>query len=353
MYLWNKILLGVIIVVAMVFFYFAARAVNIHASWLEATQKLEKEISDTQAENEKLLEGGGVEAPEEIGLRDARLALHRLTVDRPRAWRNCDAEVRTNPLSIQVTIGKPDPSGIKEKMILFAFEEPGVQEQGRYLGEFVVTKAAGKQLELAPANNLFQRDVAKLAHIKKTWVLYEYLPKDRRDVFAKLTDEQKKALPEATADEYLNDGRPAAEDVPAQRKDAEGNYVRALRDYTVLLAVYRERQTDLYDQVELLKRDVKYVQTALADAQRQNRTYQRQIAELKAQKAKAEVERDFVDRYRLQLATEIEGLEKEYEKVNQQNRAMAGQLAQLQGEAARRIDQRVRAMVLQPGNGMK
>jgi hypothetical protein len=347
MYLWNKILLGVIIVVAAVFFYFASYSAKIHSSWLKQVEKKQKELRDLREENKNLVEG-------ESGLRTERMELYRLTIDRPRVWRKCDAQVRANPLAVQVTTDQPDPSGIVEKMILYAFEESSDKNRGRYLGEFTVTKASGKQLDLAPITNLYAPDMAKLTSAKPPWILYEYLPRDDHMIFKKLPDDQKKAmLPEATANEYVRDGQPAAADDPPQRKDPQGNYLRQLRDYTQLLAIYRERQSDLFDQMESLRRDVQYTKTAVADAQRQNQSSQKLIAELKARTAKAGEERDFVDQYRRQLTAEVEKLQKESNTIHEENRAMAGRLAQSQGEAAQRIEQRVRAMVQQPGNGLK
>jgi hypothetical protein len=357
MYLWNKILLGVIIVAALGFFYMASRAAKIHSSWLKQAQKLETQIEEVKKENEKLLDGGGPNAPEDIGLRQARQELYRLTIERPRIWWNCDAQVNAAPQGLKITITtdkKPDPNGIAEGTALYAFEQSPAQNRGQYLGQFLAGKPAGRQVELTPATNLFERDLAKLTRAKKPWILCEYLPKDNREVYAKLTDDQKKAiLPNETAKDYVRDGKPAEANDPATAKDAQGNYVRPLRDYGLLLSIYQERLNDLFDQTESLKRDVQYTKTAGDEASAMNLTLQKRIAELKVRKSETEEERNFIDRYRQQLASDIETLEKEFKTIIKENWTMAGRLAELQMEAAQHIEQRVRAVVQQSGNGLK
>jgi hypothetical protein len=351
MYLWNKILLGVIIVAAMGFFYMAGRAAKIHVSWLKQAEKLEKDIEQAKQEHIKLLDGEGPGGA--IGLREARQELYRLTLHRPRIWANCDVQVAAQ--KIRVTTDKqPDPNGIAAGMLLFAFEQTPTKDQGRYLGSFIVTNVAGRQLELAPAANLFDRDLAKLGRAKKPWVLCEYLPKDNREVFATLSEAQKKAiLPGETVKEYLRDGKPAEADDPPQLKDAQNNYVRALREYALLFSIYQERLNDLFDETESLKNDVKYTKTAEEQANRLNQSLQQQIAELKTRKTEAEAERDYVEQYRRRLAADIDALAGEFKKMIKENWTMGGRLAELQLEAAQRIDQRTPAVVQQSGNGLK
>ena len=58
---------------------------------------------------------------------------------------------------------------------------------------------------------------------KGPWVLYEMMPTDEHEVFANLTEDQKKGIP----DEFLKDGQ----------YDADGKkFERPLRDY---LAIFR------------------------------------------------------------------------------------------------------------------
>jgi hypothetical protein len=351
MYLWNKILLGVIIVAALGFIYMASRAAKIHSTWLKQAEKLEKDIEGLQQANAKLLDGEGPGGA--IGLRQAQQELYRLTLHMPRIWANCDAQIAGK--SIRVTTDKqPDPNGIAPGTTVFAFEQASAKDQGRYLGSFLVTNVAGRQLVMAPANTLFERDLAKLVRAKKPWILCDYLPKDNREVFATLKDDEKKAaLPGETVQEYLQDGKPAPANVPPALKDAQGNYVRSLRDYGLLFSIYDQQLNDLYDETESLIRDVQYTKAAGEKADRLNQSLQTQIADLKTRKADAVAERDYLEGYRRQLASDIDALTKEFQKIIKENWTVGGRLAELQLEAVQQIDQRVPAVVQQSGNGLK
>ena len=100
----------------------------------------------------------------EPGIRQVRLDLYKLLVDRRRAWFNCPARVNRldrveGTAEITVTIDKPAPHGIAEKTVLYAFEDADARQKGRYLGEFVVAKVADKQITLAPAVKLIPREI--------------------------------------------------------------------------------------------------------------------------------------------------------------------------------------------------
>ncbi len=357
MNIWNKILVGLIGVVSVVLFYMAARTMKTHQYWRELAQNHVRKIAQVEEENQKLVNGVENQGEQmQMGIRQLRVALSKLLLDRRRAWFKCDPKVELNredgSATITVTTDKPDSHGIAENTILYGFEEADVRKKGRYLGEFKVGKADEKQKQvvLTPTSRLSPREIDRLAAAKGPWTLYEIMPRDSHDVYASLSDEQKKAmLPADSLPEYLKDGKPAAGDDPADRV-AAGKYVRPLRDYQVLFSADRARATLLADQVDAATRDKKLIDDALAQAKQQEEAAKQDLAAAKEDVKKFTRERDAVATYRKVLDQELGAVKAAITELIKANQDMAGRIAQLQLEAARRIDERTRAMA-QSGAG--
>jgi hypothetical protein len=364
MSIWNKVLLWLIGLASIGFLILGARTLKTHQFWMSSAKKLETSLG-----NEVLRTGLHSEVRElnaEIG--EQRLQLHKLLVDWPQVWSNCAVQVRPDRNSVVVvaTIEPPAdaagkvlaPHGIPAAGTLYAFEDTPAGEPGRYLGEFNVTKVEEKQITLQPAFSPGQLDVKKINEASRApWTFFNVLPQDNHDTFALLTEDQKKAiLPADSVGDYQADGKPAGPQVPKDRIDAQGNYVRPLRDYAQLLNHARLQNTILYDEMEATTRDLALVKGAQEDAQRQVQFAQNQITEFKALLAKREKERDAVAQFNKDQKDQLEGgllkqlkdklaaIEAEINRLIEQNKAMAGQIAQKQLEATRLIDARTRAM---------
>jgi hypothetical protein len=353
MSIWNKVLLGLIIITSLVFFYMSARMLKTYKYWNDLAQKHEAAIRNLEAENKILLEGHEVGGEFQPGIEQLRVELNKLIADRHRVWYNCSPSVninkQTSAVTVKVNIEQPDPHGIADKTILYAFEEGG---KGRYLGEFKATSVADKQVTLEPAFKLLPLDLKKLASAKRSWVLYDSMPHDSHEILGELSEKDKKALlPADSLTEYLKDGKPAAEDDPAELK-VNGKYERMLRDYPQLFNAYRMKITLLIDQQQAAMRDQRMVEDSLADAQRQVQFYQNQATIFKAVAAKFAQQRDAVQSYMDQLQEKLATLKKDVENLLENNKAMAGQIAKIQLEATRRIDQRTHAMA-QSASGEK
>lgn len=352
MSIWNKILVGLICLASPFFFYMAARMLKTTEKWSGDAARLQKQIEQLEKENEQLIEGvekaDGTVGP---GIRQLRIELHKLLVDRRRAWFKCVPSIKLErdgrTAEITVTIDKPDPHGIAEKTVLQAFEEADTRKKGRYLGEFAVTKEAGKQVTLVPTKRLTDREIDKLDKAKKakhSWMLYELMPQDNRDIFASLTDEQKRSLlPASRVSEYLKDGKSAAENDPQERV-VDGKYVRQLLDYSVLFNAEYEKQTLLRDSIEAATRDKKLVEEALALGREQEEACKRDISAATKDRVKFFLQRDIVAAHLKILQEKATAMQAAVERFIEWNRAMAGQIAKSQLEAARRIDLRTRAM---------
>ncbi len=364
MCIWNKILVGLICLAAPFLFYMSARMLKTDQNWSGEAARLTEDLKKANTEHEQLMEG--VEKPDgtvEPGLRQLRIELHRLLVDRRRAWANCIPSIKlgSDTAEVTLTIDAPAPHGIADKTVLYAFEEPKKEEpgakqkgekpekpeKGRYLGEFAVTKQSGKQITIVPTKRLTPRERDKLAQAEKdknAWRLYELMPQDKRYIFAALTDEQKRSLlPAASVDEYIKDGKPASPDDVADRV-VDGKYVRQLHDYNILFNSEYEQETLLRDSIEAATRDKKLMDDALALGRQQEEACKKDIASATEDRAKDYRERDVVAAQLKILQEKVAAMQAAVARLIEWNRAMAGQIAKFQLEAARRIDRRTQAM---------
>lgn len=351
MSIWNKILVGLICLAAPFLFYLSARMLKMSANWSGEAVRLQEQIKQVDKDNDRLI--NGVEKPDgtfEPGIRQLRVELHKIMVDRRRTWSKCVPIVKLGAdgtAEITVTINEPDPHGIAEKTVLYAFEEADTRQKGRYLGEYSVTKTAGKQVTLVPTTKLTARETDKLdkaSKAKTSWRLYELMPQDNREIFALLSDEDKRSLlPASSVMEYIKDGKPAAEDDPRNRV-VDGKYVRPLLDYSVIFNTEHEKQTLLRDSIEAVTRDKKLVEDALALGRQQEEACKRDIAAATEDRTKFFGQRDVVAAHLKVLQEKVAAMQAAVERYIERNRAMAGQIAKYQLEAARLIDQRTRAM---------
>ncbi len=356
MSIWNKILIGLIVVASLAFFYLSARMLKTHKYWGDLADKYETAIRNLRKENKNLKEGEKSGDELKPGIEQVRAELDKLITNRHRVWYNCtptvDINKQTGALSIKVTVDQPDPPGIRDRMILEVFEEAGVRQQGRYLGEFKVRSVADKQVSLEPAVKLLPRDVEKLSTAKRLWTMYDTMPADNHEIFAQWKDEDKKAmLPAETVEQYIKNGQAAAEEEPAEHK-AEGKYVRPLRDYAVLFGAYRLKITVLIDLEQAAMRDLQLLEDTLADAKRQVQFYQKQVTVFQGIAAKFAHQRDAVKSHLEKLQEKLGAAKEAAEKFFKNNKAMAGQIAKIQLDATRRIDKRTGAMA-QSASGEK
>jgi len=357
MSIWNKVLVGLIGVISLVFFYMATRTLKTHAYWRELAQKYEARIGQIHDENIRLVEGVHKEGePAQPGIRQVQLELHKLLLNRRRAWTQCDPKIKLGredgTAEVNVTIGSPAPHGIsdKAKIVLYAFEDADTADKGQYLGEFTITKVADKQVALVPTARLTPREIERLDKAKRPWNLYEVMPRDDHEIFAEFSDEQKKKMLSADSiSEYLKDGKPAAQD-DLEECVVDGKYVRPLRDYQVRLNAEREKRTFLADSIEAAVRDKKLVEDALVEGRKQEESSQKDVVASTKDVAKFARQREIVATHRKNIEEKLDAMRAAIARLIESNQAMAGQIAKMQLEAARRIDQRTRAMA-QSGTG--
>ena len=371
MSIWNKVLLGLIFIAALAFVYLSARTLRTHEYWRELAERHEVRIAALEAENTTMVSGKEDERSGELvqkGIVQLKGELEKLLIDRGRVWFNCapqGADAQTG--QVRVATDLPDPHGIEESAVLYVFEEADVEQEGQYIGQFKVTAVAEKQVSLEPMLAMTSQQLQRLTRSRGPWVLYDVMPVDNHYLFAELTDEEKRAiLPEGSVEEYIKNGEPATwekleewglegfvvdedgvpliDDQGRKMLGVEGTYRRQLRDYRTVLEIYHRQRTELTDLREAAERDLQYISTALEDAKRQVAFRQQEVAALKADLAKYRAERDAVVAHHQAVEKKIGELQRGIELVMADNRAKAAQIARIQHEATRQIDERTRSV---------
>ena len=136
MSIWNKVLIGLIIVASLGFFYMALRTLKTHQHWRENAQRHEKKIEQFQKDSRQLIEGTGEGEGYQPGIDYLRLELNKLLVDRGRVWTGCKPQAGQQTQQTGLVSVATDPRGIAPKTVLYVFEGTDVRQGGRYLGEF-------------------------------------------------------------------------------------------------------------------------------------------------------------------------------------------------------------------------
>jgi len=369
MSIWNKILIGLVFLAGLGFSYLAARALKTHQEWRQAAQAFEEKIAETKEINRQLeaadkptREADGDEIA--WGIKRLRLELHKIYLDRGRVWENCDPQ-QPDAQSGQVVVNTdlPDPHGITPKMVLYVFEEGAGQREPQYLGEFKVTDVAERQVQLEPTMEMTQAELQRLSRSGGPWLLYERMPVDRHALFAGFEEDQlREMLPESSVMDYVRDGQPAtwadvAEwDVQGQVVDDEGKplldaegqpiegvqgkFQRLLRDYELIFQNYVSRRVECVDLIESATRDKQYSETALADAQKHEQFRRNQLKALNDKLGVYVRERGAVLAHERALQAKVAALSQAVEQLLATNEATVGRIAEIQLEAARRIDAR-------------
>ena len=185
---------------------------------------------------------------------------------------------------------------------------------------------------LVPTSPLGPRQIEQLGNAQRPWDLYEVMPHDSPDVFASLSDKEKEACCR----------RRVCRSIATKS--------RPLRDYQVLFRAQNVRRALMADQIDATTRDLKLVKEALDQAQEQEKAAQQDVATAKEDVKAATRQRDAVAAYLKTLQHDLDTAKADIDQLLKNNQNMAEQMAKLQGEAARRIDQRTRAMA-QSGAG--
>ena len=360
MSIWNKVLVGLIGVASLALFYLAARTMKTHQYWRELAAKYEQRIDQLDRANEALVEGSGRGA-RQPGIRQLRLELSNLVLDRGRQWLHCERQGQGESQgwyggSHRHDSTSPIPTASPTARCSTVSKRPTSQKQGRYLGEFRVAKSDEKQKEavMAPTARLSPAGDRASGHHQGALgplrdrcpgIITRFLPRSA-------TSEKKAMLPAASLPEYLKDGKPAGGNEPPDRV-ADGKYVRPIRDYQVFFTADRVQRTLLVDAIDAATRDEKLLQDALAQAKQQEEAVK--VGSGCGEGRGGEVPRPARRRGHVSSRSSRRSWppygRRSLELV-ETNKAMAGRIAKMQLEAVRRIDERTRAMAQSGAGGL-
>ena len=338
MNIWNKVLLGLIIIVLIPLFYFSLVALKTHKTWRSVANKIEKKIEGTPSqpglvEQIETIQFGDPDKDDEC-LQSVRIALHKYYVNRGRIWRHClFQQLSDKGDEISLVVEKPDPHGVMPHMILFAFDEATIQEGGCFIGEFKVNAVDKNVVTLEPTMRLAPKALERIKLAADTkdkefrWTLREVMPTDIRGVFATMKEEDLRAiLPEAVVDEYL--------------AELKGGKKRQLRDYHVLFKELDRQKTILMEEHEANTRHAQYMTAAAEDAHKQMLFRQKEKAGLMAELSKVTRESKAAQAHRESLERELAELKAKIEQLIKDNRKVATEIAEMQSKMIRQVDQR-------------
>lgn len=369
---WVQAVLVVCIFLATIFFwYLGAVVLEYHDTHRSEINRLKPLIAQTRAENEALRNGttdkallAQLEAAKvpihRGGIRQAAHDLKKLLLGRGHMWTDVEVQKMDGSGAAQVAVAQPQPHGIPNGAILFAFERGPLNEGNNYLGEFKVAGVAEGSVTLQPAHKPDGRQLARITQSKGNWTLYEVMPVDRRDVFLSLSEQELAALlPPDSLVEYQRDNQPAKADDPEERvvgytktgvpatdpaDVAEKRYARRLRDYAYIFRRAHAQAVIDANKEAQLTRDAALLKDAIAKAEKD--IAYREAEKQKLQHDQQKFEHDLkvlqkhlatVERYRAAVAARRDAL-------LAQTGQTAAELAKRQLQAAAAINRRTPAV---------
>ncbi|HTQ38541.1 MAG TPA: hypothetical protein VMJ32_05910 [Pirellulales bacterium] len=264
---WYHITLGALIMLlSVVWFYLAARTLEIQSVWRGEINKYENALTEEAKIHDKLIQGGPDAAGNEhLSLAQLRTDLEKMLQGRGRVWAQVTQKaVAPDTGKITAVVDKPDPSGIEKNMVLYVFDDVDAGAGGQFLGEFEVTAVNGQEVQLTPALKLRLSELQRFAARRSDpLILYEVMPTDSRDIYADLlraVQEQFKRqgkqppndaeiiggqfpanVPDQVKEEFIKDGQPPAAD--ESQTDRVWRRVKALKDFDVSLGAGADKQT--------------------------------------------------------------------------------------------------------------
>jgi hypothetical protein len=329
MSIWNKILLGLIFITSVVFFVAAVRVLRTHEAWHGSYEKHVAALEKVAQESLDLTDG----TPRKPGMRQWKVALSKLMAERGRVWPNITAhrfDAAGNRVMVATTLPPPHPTRSADVQ-LFLFEEAPEGQVGAYLGEFTV-KSVGNEWTLAPTWTLSAERRTRLEQSKLPWLMCEVLPA---------------SIPGFRPEDIQRpEGEEPAEASPrdAAKREAQPGPPEGVK-YEVLFTDYYRQMSVLRDEIGSLTADNAALDDAEAKAQQRIGELKKEITEVTADLGKARAARDAVADHRKAVAAKLAEVETAIAQTKEANRIAAAEIAAIQLEATKRIDERTRRMV--------
>lgn len=296
MNIWNKVLVGLNIVVAAAFFYFAVTVLRARNYWGENMKAYENALSVVAKEKAELIDGTSDGKP---GIRQLHAEVDQL-LPAGRVWRNSEPQAvkaAVQPeVSVVTQLAAPHRESVQAH--LYLFEESGGQGAGAYMGEFAVKAIGGRQWQLEAVRPMTKAELARLEASQKKrtpWSLYEVFP-------------------------TLDD--------------------KAGVDYQVLFNDFYRQRAELNDLIAATNNDLHATELAEVSAKQYVELLRKDIASLGGELKSALAQDKIVADHRTALEHTLGELKDAVQKADQANRIGASEVARLQLEAIRQIDQR-------------
>ena len=352
-------------------------------------------------------DAGLMERDVRLGRRQAEVALHEQLLQRGRVWIGCmPQQVQAGLVSVVIPIpghqieaqtvlwvfDKPDVQRRGSYLGQFTVTAVGGQDN--------------RMLQLQPGVRMtapqFKRLQQSAARGSPDWVLYEVMPTDSHEALAGLDEERlKQMLPQGTVQEYIMDGQiTTAEEVKTlglqgkvlavdddgnviyvdqntgkvvrvesggeagearivdekgqevadaqiaakELQTGQGKYFRQLRDYDELFRYYHLQLARVDDQRDVTARHKAYIDAALKDAQAQVQYRQKERDQLVLDIKVGLRQRDAASAHLEAVRERLGAIQQAILRTIQANQAMAAEIARIQQEATRVIDERIRRM---------
>ena len=344
----GKMLIGLILIASFGFLYLAASMLSTEGAWQQLVVQKQQALDQALAAKDHAEQGGsrarlaiyrvddGLPKPnpadpaDQLGVEQYKIVLNALIVDKGRVWQARRGQV-TPTGDITLQIEKPEPAAIKDKVMLYAFESKGVQEGGRYLGEFKATAAAGQNVTLVPAVRFSKAELARLAQSDSAWILYEVMPLDRTWTFAGMTEEQLTTmLPEGIRAEFLRTGKP------------EG-YQRPLHAYGMAFRDLRNSIALTLDAITARSVDLEHLKQSVTSTEAQVQARAVEITSLEGELKLASAERDRVAEQVKTFEAKVAEIRAQTAQLLADNKLTSQRLAAIEWQAVQRVEQLSRA----------
>jgi hypothetical protein len=192
---------------------------------------------------------------------------------------------------------------------------------------------------LAPVRPIPAHRRAQIEMRRGTWTIYETMPIPDPDLIAR-------AAAPATTEPGAEPAK-SAPDAPKKLETAEDAkaFAAKLVDYGWLFNELYATRTALLERKAAAEADLKSLTDSVALEEQANATLTKDIATLTAELTAKEKERDLVQAHQKAVDDRLKEIGNGVEDLLKTNRQIAAEIAKLQLEAARRIDQRVRGVV--------
>ncbi len=194
MNIWNKVMLGLIALLAIFATLWSAKELKIQSSWGTAAKKLEAATLKVQADRDRLMKEDEIPAWE--------VREYEFLADHAENWRDCKPKSfqrGSGFAKIVFNLGTSGPSGMNQGDTIYVFDNRTAEEGGCFLGRFNVKEVQGNEISATSIdflNEIEAQHLEKSLADEAPWSVHTKCPTDRPDLFAK--------MPASERDKYLS-----------------------------------------------------------------------------------------------------------------------------------------------------